>query len=340
MSAAYRKSVWCAEVVAGQDVEEVFCISRLERRTGKSGGAFLRLVLVDRSGTLAGVAFDEVERLQELITEGGYARFRGRIDTFNEAPQLKVETAEPVAPSELDLMEFLPRGETPGEESVARIRELLGTMRNAHLQRLVLSFLDDPAFAPLFRDAPAAMLNHHAYVGGLAEHTHSLMRLCDLACVHYPDLDRDLLLAGAFFHDIGKTRELAVKPGFPYTEEGTLVGHIAIGYAMVMERIDRTAGFPADLRTDVGHMILSHQGELEWGSPVKPQTVEAMTLHYLDNLDAKLATARPHLAGVESGRTSYVRSLGRALFRRGASAEALPDVADRPGSLFDDIPPR
>ncbi len=336
MSPVYRKSVFCADVTVGQELHEVFCVASVERRTGKTGTPFLRMTLLDRSGTLAGVAWDEIDRLLEVLVEGEFARLRGRVDTYNEAPQLKVESAEAVR-EELDLADFLPRGTIPGEESVARIRELAGTMKDANLRSLILSFLDDRAFTRVFADAPAAKVNHHAYVGGLAEHTHSLMRLCDLACVHYTDLDRDLLLAGAFFHDIGKTRELAVQPGFPYTEEGALVGHIALGFAMVDGRMERTPGFPTERRTDLGHMILSHQGELEWGSPVQPQTMEAMTLHYLDNLDAKLATARPHLAGVESGRTSYVRSLGRALFRRGGAPEGEEGSATAPGP--GDAPP-
>jgi 3'-5' exoribonuclease len=247
----------------------------------------------------------------------------------------------------LDPMDFLARGLIPPEESIAGVRGIVGTMQDRHLRGLVLVFLDDPAFARAFAESPAAKLNHHAYVGGLAEHTLSVMRLCDLASGHYPDLDRDLLLTGAFFHDVGKTRELAVEPGFPYTEEGTLLGHIALGFAMVRERIDALPGFPAERRTDLGHLILSHQGELEWGSPVIPQTMEAIVLHFLDNLDSKVTIARAHTAGVEGGRTPYIRSLGRALFRRGTPPSATqPEVAgnpdgpgERPPTLFDDLGP-
>jgi 3'-5' exoribonuclease len=329
IEAIYRKRVYCTDLKVGDDVHEVFCVARLERREGRSG-AFLRLTLADRSGNLPGIAWDDVERLLEVLVEGGYARIRGRLDTYKGGPQIRVEAAETVV-ERLDPTDFLLRGPVPGEESVARLRGLVATMRDSDLRRLVLAFLDDRAFARAFAEAPAAKTNHHAYVGGLAEHTLSVMRLCERAAHHYEGLDRDLLLAGAFFHDIGKVRELAVEPGFPYTEEGALLGHIALGYALVRERIAALGGFPEVRSTDLGHLILSHQGELEWGSPVQPQTIEALVLHYLDNLDSKVATARAHMAGVESGRTAYVRALGRALFRRAAPGAApLPGEGSEP----------
>ena len=178
------------------------------------------------------------------------------------------------------------------------------------------AFLDDREFTAAFAAAPAAKINHHAYVGGLAEHTLSVMRLCAAAADHYGDLDRDMLVAGAFLHDIGKTQEIAVEPGFPYTEEGALLGHIPIGYGMLRERSAAIPGFPREIAVDLGHLVLSHQGELEWGSPVQPRTIEALVLHFIDNLDSKVTTARTHLEGIDEGQGPYVRSLGRSLFRR------------------------
>ena len=327
IEAPYRKRTFCADLKVGDEVYEVFCVSSMERREGR-GGAFLRLTFADRSGTIPGVAWDDIERLLEVLVEGGYARIRGRLDAYKGSPQIKVEAAEAVS-DRLDPGEFLPRGPVPGEASLAEIGSLVATLRDPGLRRLVRAFLEHPEFAQSFASAPAAKVNHHAYVGGLAEHTLSVMRLCDMAAAHYPELDRDLLLAGAFFHDVGKTRELAVEPGFPYTEEGALLGHIALGYGIVAERM-AALGLPPERRTDLGHLILSHQGELEWGSPVQPQTLEAIVLHFLDNLDSKIATARTHVAAVDRGRTAYVRSLGRALFRRGAPAARSAAAAGTP----------
>jgi 3'-5' exoribonuclease len=343
----YRKKVFCADLEVGDEVQDVFCIARAERRTGKNG-PYLTLEFVDRSGRIPGVAWNEADALAEVLVEGGFASIRGRITMFREAPQIEVVEAEP-APDALDPAEYLAGGPVPPEESIVGIRLLAASMVDPHLKGLVLGFLDDAEFAARFAAAPAAKVHHHAYVGGLAEHTRSVMELCALAAEHYGDLDRDLLLAGAFFHDVGKTAELAVEPGFPYTEEGSLLGHIALGFAIVRERIARVAGFPPDRAADLGHMILSHQGELEWGSPVQPQTLEALVLHFLDNLDSKVGTARPHLADIDSGRTGWVKSLRRALFRRAAPSppamegDTPPDItgggsdAGQDASRFDEL---
>lgn len=318
----YRKQVFCADLEIGQEVSEVFCVGRVQRRMGRNG-PFLTLEFVDRSGRIPGVAWDEVDVLAERLVEGGYAKVGGRVTDFRGVPQIQVsEVAQ--APAALEPSEYLPAGPVPPERSIEAIRGLARTIADHGLRRLVTAFLDDPGFVHRFGAAPAAKLHHHAYVGGLAEHTLSVMDLCAGAADHYPDLDRDLLLAGAFCHDLGKVRELAVEPGFPYTEEGQLVGHIVLGYEMVRDRA-RETGLPAERAVDLGHLVLSHQGELEWGSPVEPRTLEALVLHFVDNLDSKVAAARPYLANTERGRTAYVRSLGRALFRRGA---AIPKPAD------------
>lgn len=339
MTDVYRKSVFCAELSTGDLVDEVFCVARVERRTKGDGSAYLRLAFVDRTGEVAGVAWDDVEALTEVLVEGGYARVEGDVGEFRGDRQIKVTGAAPVE-SAIDPSEYLPEGPVPAKESMAGIRALVDTMDDPWLKRLLLAFLDDPDFARAFAAAPAAMRNHHAYVGGLAEHTRSVMEMCAKAADHYPGVDRDLLLAGAFSHDIGKIAELAVEPGFPYTEEGQLLGHIPIGFAMVRERAAAIEGFPVERGTDLGHLVLSHQGELEWGSPVVPRLLEAIVLHFVDNLDSKVTTARAHLDAVESGRTGWVHALGRTLYRRGGaegsgestdSDEAPPEPPARAG---------
>ncbi|HKY61118.1 MAG TPA: HD domain-containing protein [Gemmatimonadota bacterium] len=326
MIETYRKQVFCADLKIGQEVSEVFCVGRVQRRMGRNG-PFLTLEFVDRSGRIPGVAWDEVDALAERLVEGGYAKVGGRVTDFRGEPQIQVVEAIE-APTALEPSEYLPVGPVPPERSIEGIRRLARTIADDGLRRLVVGFLDDPGFLRRFEAAPAAKLHHHAYVGGLAEHTLSVMGLCADLADHYRDLDRDLLLTGAFCHDLGKVRELAIEPGFPYTEEGQLVGHIVLGYEMVRDRA-REAGLSAERAVDLGHLVLSHQGEHQWGSPVEPRTLEALVLHFLDNLDSKVASARPHLAGIESGRTNYIRSLGRSLFRRGTK-EGQPPA--RPGN--------
>jgi 3'-5' exoribonuclease len=344
----YRKRVFCSDLQIGQEVSEVFCVSRVQRRMGRSG-PFLTLEFLDRSGRVPGVAWDEVDRLSRHLVEGSYARVEGRVTDFRGEPQIQVVEATGV-PGRVEPADFLPQGPVPGARSIAGIRRLAGSIGDPGLRSLVMGFVDDPAFAARFATAPAATLHHHAYVGGLAEHTLSVMELCDRAAGHYGDLDRDILLAGAFCHDLGKIRELAIRPGFPYTEEGQLLGHVVLGYEMVIERARATHGLAPERVTDLGHLVLSHQGELEWGSPVEPRTLEALVLHFVDNLDSKVAAARPHLAEVDQGRTAWVRSLGRAMFRRvtgaeirgaGDTGEARPPARapgrERPPSLFEGL---
>ena len=334
----YRKRVFCADLEIGQEVSEVFCVTRVQRRSGRNG-SFLTLEFVDRSGRIPGVAWDEVDRLTEILVEGAYARVGGRVTDFRGEPQIQVLDVAP-PPARVEPSDYLPSGPVRPERSIAGMRRLAGSMTDGGLRGLVRAFLDDPNFVRRFAAAPAAKLHHHAYVGGLAEHTLSVMELCDQVARHYADLDRDLLLAGAFCHDLGKIRELSVEPGFPYTEEGQLVGHIVLGHQMVVDRA-REVGLSPERILDLGHLVLSHQGELEWGSPVEPRTLEALVLHFLDNLDSKIAAARPFLDDIDHGPTAYVRSLGRALFRRG-TGEDMDDgrgggegSADEPLPLFD-----
>jgi 3'-5' exoribonuclease len=309
----YRKRVYCADLGSGEQVDEVFCVTQANRKVGRNG-PFLSLEFVDRSGRIPGVAWENADALAVTLVEGAFVRVRGVVTDYRGQPQIQVEAAEP-AP-QVDPAEYLPRAPVSGSESVVAIRRLAESITGPFLKRLIMGLLDDPHFVERFSAAPAAKVNHHAYVGGLAEHTRSVMDLCALAAGYYADLDRDLLLAGAFLHDLGKIDELAVEPGFPYTEAGSLLGHVAMGYAFVRERIARIDGFPADVATDVLHLVLSHQGELEWGSPVKPQTLEAIVLHHLDNLDSKVTSARTHLDVAAGSRTGYIRSLQRSLFRR------------------------
>ncbi|MGH7542761.1 MAG: OB-fold nucleic acid binding domain-containing protein, partial [Gemmatimonadota bacterium] len=197
----YRKRVFCADLQIGQEVSEVFCVARVQRRTGRNG-RFLTLEFVDRSGRIPGVAWDEVDRLTEVLVEGAFARVGGRVTDFRGEPQIQVLDAGP-APSRVEPSDYLPAGPVPPERSIAGIRRLVASMTDAGLRDLAWAFLEDPEFARRFTAAPAAKLHHHAYVGGLAEHTLSLMELCEQVAHHYADLDRDLLLAGAFCHDLG-----------------------------------------------------------------------------------------------------------------------------------------
>ncbi|MFN2432988.1 MAG: 3'-5' exoribonuclease YhaM family protein [Gemmatimonadota bacterium] len=312
------KGSYVKDLVEGGEVEGVFLVLRKSARRTREGRPYLVLGLYDRSGTVDGQIWEDAEAFQVTFVERDYLRVRGVVDRFRERLQLRVVSCSTCPVEEVSPEDFLPASSRPAAEMRAELRARIRGLSDPHLKALLERFESDAAFMSDFVLAPAANVVHHAYVGGLLEHTLSLMAASDAVARVYPDVDRDLLLAGAFLHDVGKIRELRAEPGFPYTDEGQLLGHIVLGYEIAMRRIDALPGFPPDLRARLGHLILSHQGELEWGSPKRPVTLEALVLHFLDNLDSKVAVYRKAAGeGGEGAWTDYVRALGRSLYRAG-----------------------
>jgi 3'-5' exoribonuclease len=261
----------------------------------------------------------------------------GEVNRFNEKLQLKVKKIRRAAPGEYDLGDFVPRSERDVGEMWTELEGWAASLRDPDLKALVEAFLNDAELAPALKQAPAAKSMHHAWMGGLLEHILSLMGVCELAAQHYPNIDRDLLLTGVVLHDIGKLRELSWGTSFDYTLEGQLLGHITIGIGMIEQKIAAIPNFPAAKRLLVEHLVLSHHGEYEFGSPKLPMTPEAILLHYLDNLDAKMQTVRSELAKAEaSGRTGaemteWVRPLERQLLNTQAylRSEGLQGVEEK-----------
>jgi 3'-5' exoribonuclease len=200
----------------------------------------------------------------------------------------------------------------------AQIRALVAQVRDGHVRALLESFLDDPELAPAFRRAPAAKSIHHAFVGGLCEHTLSVMQLGWRICDHYPQLDRDLVTAGCLLHDFGKSREISPEPGFEYTDEGKLVGHLVLTCQLIREKAARIEGFPRELEWRITHIVVAHHGRLEYGSPKEPVTLEAMAVHALDELDTRVSSFGQLLAAASEGRWTDKKNLyGRQLLKSG-----------------------
>ena len=215
----------------------------------------------------------------------------GNVTVFNNANQLNISRVRKASEGEYAPSDYFPMTTKDIGEMYQELKKLIQSMQNPYLQKLCRAFfVDDPAFAKAFCRHSAAKSVHHGFIGGLLEHTLSVTQLCDLCAAHYPYLNRDLLLTGAMLHDIGKTRELSAFPTNDYTDAGQLLGHIIIGAQMAEDRIRDIEGFPEKLHTEVIHLILSHHGELEFGSPKKPALMEALTLSFADNMDAKLET--------------------------------------------------
>lgn len=289
-----------------------------ERRQG--GGQFLTVTLTDKTGSMSAVMWDDFTDSIAACSEGCYVKVQGQITRYQNQFQMALQRLRFAAESEIDPTDYLPISRFDIDEMWNELRGYVSNFSNADLRRLVFAFLDDSEIASAYRAAPAAKILHHAWIGGLLEHVVTLVRVCLANVPFYPEVDPDLLVTGAILHDIGKIRELYWKSSFGYTLEGQLVGHISIAQGMLQEKVRSLEPFPEKLRLLIEHMILSHHGKYEFGSPKLPMTPEALLLNTLDDLEAKMQTLRNAFAAAEvQGKSSnevtdWVRSMERPLF--------------------------
>ena len=315
------KEFYVADVARfeNQAVVSFFAVTSKQLRSRKDGGQYLALTLGDRTGQIESRMWDNFADAASGFEQGDVVKVRGEVCRFNGRLQLNLEKLRRASADEFELADFVPQTRKDVEELWTALVRSVDSFSDPSLQSLVRSFLDDPAIATAFRQAPAAKTLHHAWLGGLLEHVVSLVGICELAAHHYPEINRDLLLTGAILHDIGKLEELRWGIGFDYTLQGQLVGHITLGIAMIEKKLAALADFPPALRMLVEHMVLSHHGKLEFGSPKLPMIPEAVLLHYLDDLDAKMHTMRSEFErheaqGGQAGEmTDWVRSMDRPL---------------------------
>ena len=322
-----------------QIITTYFCLAALSLREKKSGGQYLALTLGDKTGALEARMWEAFESPFSTCGEGCYVKVQGKIENYKGAWQITIVQMRNAAESEVEPADFQPIADRPMEDMDAELRGIIANFRDADLRRLVLAFLDDPEIGPAFRTAPAAKVLHHAWLHGLLEHVLGLAKLILALAPFYPEVDPDLAVTGAILHDIGKIRELAWKTAFTYTLEGQLIGHISIAQGMLREKVQALAPFPDRLRVLVEHMILSHHGRLEFGSPKLPMTPEAMLLSAVDDLEAKFAAMRREFRAAESGGkrpgepTDWVRSMERNLFDSQRWLNEKPAEKTSPGQL-------
>jgi 3'-5' exoribonuclease len=309
---------WAKDVKEGERLKSVFLVSRKAVPTSKSGKTYLSATLQDRTGELEARAFERVEELASALEEKAYVEVEGPVGVFQGKPQLKIESVAKVDPAALDAAEFVwvpppepkkPEKAGPSEAEETVWKELLGLVDfivDPHVKALVRAFVDDDDVASRLRRAAAAKAVHHAYAGGLLEHTVSSMKLAHRVADHYPQVDRDLLVAGAFFHDLGKIRELQGERNVEYTDEGRLVGHLVMAAEWVHDKA-RRVGVSRELEHHVVHMIVSHHGRVEYGSPKVPMTLEALLTHYIDELDSRV-NSWLNLMGREGGTRRWTSS--------------------------------
>ncbi len=293
------KDIFIADLVRYEEnkpFDSIYLVLSKQNRTTRSAKPYISLILGDNSGQIEARIWDPADnRIAVDFSKGDVVKARACCSKFEGVLQLKIDLLKKVGATDYDRADLLPATTYSVEELWQKLEHSIASFTDPWLQRLVVSLLADPAIREAFREAPAAKQLHHAWLGGLLEHVVSLLGLADKVVPHYPILMRDLVLTGVILHDLGKIRELAWTTGFEYTLEGTLLGHIQIGAAMIEKQIDEIPGFPPRLKTLVLHMILSHHGKLEFGSPKIPMIPEALMLNFLDDMDAKMATLASEL---------------------------------------------
>ncbi|HEV3258378.1 MAG TPA: HD domain-containing protein [Gemmataceae bacterium] len=307
----------------GDSVEETYLVTDKQLRANRNGNLYLQLELRDRTGAISARLWNAGEHLFRSFDSGDFLAVKGKVQLFQGALQMILSHLERVATEKIDLADFLPHTEQDVSRLSERLRAILLRLNNPHLRALVECFLMDEQFVKAFCQAPAGVRNHHAYLGGLLEHVVTLLEAADRLQPLYPQLDRDLLLAGVFLHDIGKVRELSFDKAFAYTDEGQLIGHLVIGIEMLNEKAAKVPDltgepFPPELLLRLKHMILSHHGSHEFGSPKLPMTPEAIALNCLDNFDAKVHSFTRDIRedrNQTSAWTPFNQSLQRRLFK-------------------------
>lgn len=312
------------DIKAGERIEdEIFLIRSKDLRTTTNGGLYIHAVLADKTGQLVARAWQASEDMFQGMPEGGFLRFKGRAENYKGNLQFIIDAVRPAEPGSYDAADFVPATKFDTDTMWKRLLEILAGIKHPQLAALVQEFLADAQLMELFRKAPAASAMHHAYIGGLLEHTVSVLELAQRIVPHYPKLSMDLMLTGLFLHDIAKSTELSFETAIGYTDEGQLIGHITQAVIWMDKKADAVEAksgkpFEKELRWILQHIILSHHGCYEFGSPKLPAIPEAIAVHYIDNLDAKLSM---FFAEIENDRdqasrwTNFNRALETKVFK-------------------------
>jgi 3'-5' exoribonuclease len=313
------KAAFVNQLEPGQTITSSFLVHNKEVREKKTGEPYLSLLLSDKTGRIDAKMWDGVAEVLDSFDRDDFVKIKAIVQVHQNRPQLTIHKVRQMEATEVDFADYFPCSQREPEEMWSELSSVVAAVRSPHIRGLLQEFLQDPDIAERYRRAPAAKTIHHAYLGGLLEHVLSLCKLSRLVAQNYPHIDLDLLIAGAVLHDVGKIHELTFERGFAYTPEGQLLGHIPIAFRMIADKLRNLPDFPPRVRTLIEHIVLSHHGQLEFGSPRVPQFAEAMLFHYLDDMDSKMECIR---ASIEQDRqstgafTSFVPSLERPLLKK------------------------
>jgi 3'-5' exoribonuclease len=299
-------------------VEDTFLVTKKESGMSKSGKAYLNLKLRDRTGEIDARVWDNADVLSERFGKSDFVRIKGFAVSYQSNIQINVLDIERIPETDINLTDFLPTSERDPDGMLKELDAIVDEIKNRHLKELLKHIFVDGEVRRLFKTAPAAKSMHHSYIGGLLDHVLSLCGLVKKAAGHYRDIDIDLAVTGAILHDIGKIYELSYDKVFDYTDEGRFLGHITIGIEMIEKEIAKIPDFPKRLSVLLKHMLLSHHGYLEFGSPKRPQTIEAVILYYCDDLDSKVQSMQALIEkerDTDSNWTSYHRLYERYIYK-------------------------
>ena len=314
------KKQFVNSIKAGDSVNDIFILSDKALAQKRDGNNFLNITLSDKTGSIKGVMWDNIDETVTGITSGNFVNIRGKISEYKGALQLIVKSISQVSSDSVNPSDFLPATSRNIDDMFMHILKITGSIETSYLKELFERFWNDDEFVSGFKTAPAAKKMHHAYIGGLLEHSLSMAILTNKIVNHYSEyykgINKDMLIAGAILHDIGKIREFDYKYSIDYSDQGRLLSHIVIGIEMIDEKLRKIKDFPEEQALLLKHMIVSHHGVREFGSPEPPKTIEAVLLNYIDEIDSKLNGIREFIASEDPDETwtSYHRLLERHFY--------------------------
>ncbi|MCF6179908.1 MAG: HD domain-containing protein [Geopsychrobacter sp.] len=289
------KEMYVDQIGERDPVDTIFLVRERTQAMARNGKPYMTLKLMDRTGEIEARVWDRVDELARLFDKNDFVRISGRGNLYMGKMQLVVQQLTKVGEEDIDLADFLPVSKRPLAEMRAELDQLLASMTDGPFKKLLYAFFDDAEFFKLYSRAPAAKGMHHVFIGGLLEHSLAVAALASDVAQRYQQVDRDLLISGALMHDIGKTAELSYERSFDYTDEGKLIGHIVMGVEMIEERSRTIVDFPRQQAMLLKHLLLSHHGQYEYGSPKRPKMLEAVILNFIDDLDSKINGIQTHI---------------------------------------------
>ena len=330
------KKVFLKDIKEKDRLDDIFLVAKKEMGLSRSGKPYLNIKLMDKTGDIEARVWDDAEAVSKNFEKNDFVRIKGAAVAYQGGLQINISEIAKTDRDDVSVTDFLPASSRDPDEMMAELEGIVADIKNVYIGRLLTLFLKDTEIKRLLKIAPAAKSMHHPYLGGLLEHILSLCRLVDAVAKHYRNINRDLLIAGAILHDIGKIHELMFERAFDYSDEGRLLGHITIGVNMIDRKLEKLPDFPKEMAMLLKHMLLSHHGYLEFGSPKRPKTVEATILYYLDDMDSKVQAMQALIEkekDIDSNWTSFHKLYERYIYKgkpqeeqNRRTEESTPDI--------------